>query len=65
MTFEEYLKTNWERGVIDFKLRCYNDGTFFYIHPDGKDGETPQFEASGNTLIPVGDEDTGEEAYSP
>ena len=62
MTFEEYLKTNWERGVTDFNLHCYNDGSFFYIYPYGKDGETPDFQASGNTLIPVGDEESGQDS---
>lgn len=50
-TLEEYLKTNWENKVYDFRLVPYNDGTFFYIHPLNVDGETPNYRVKGNTLF--------------
>lgn len=55
MSFEEYLKSNYQRGIIDFKLCCYDDGASFFVqtmndHSAGKE-EILYFKSSGNTLI--------------
>lgn len=49
-TLEQYLKENAENGIIDHSIR--SDGKTFYIHPDGKDGDTLDFEVDGNNLKP-------------
>lgn len=52
-TLENYLRDALITGVIDFQLRASiaGDGrVVFYVHPDGKDGETADFEVDGNTL---------------
>jgi len=52
--FEDYLRENIEKGIIDFSIRVGYDkyrGIEFYIHPDGKDGETLDFQVLGNGLI--------------
>ena len=46
MTFYEYLEKNWDNAAIDHSLRvvrCSGGEIEFYIHPDGKDGDTPSF----------------------
>jgi len=53
MNIENYLRSLIQRGIIDFHLRAEiaNDGRVtFCIHPDGKDGETADFEVAGNQL---------------
>ena len=57
-TFEQYLRDNLEKNVIDFSLRATFDhnGTKivqFYIHPAYVDGDTVDFCVTGNTLVPV------------
>lgn len=52
-TLENYLREAIEHGVIDFQLRTSlaGDGRVtFYIHPDGIDGDTADFEVAGNLL---------------
>jgi hypothetical protein len=52
-TLESYLRAAAERNVIDFRIRCTPgaDGTTgFYIHPDGKDGDTLDFTVTDNEL---------------
>ena len=52
-TFETYLREALANGIIDFRIRASlaADGrVVFYIHPDGKDGETADYEVSGKTL---------------
>ena len=60
-TLEHYLKTQWEKGCIDFVLKCFNDGASFYVVPDNYDRakktETPQFKAEGNLLISLDEEE--------
>jgi len=55
MTFEEYLWTNTDKGIIDHSIRatCINGISQFYIHPSGKDGETLSFVVLNNQLMPV------------
>lgn len=51
-TLQKYLKENHDRGVIDHELRAIdvNGKTTFYVHPKGVDGDTLDFEVSGNEL---------------
>ncbi len=54
MTFEQYLRENLERGVIDFSLRASGGAaTQFYIHPTNVAGETPDYLVIGNELTQV------------
>ena len=52
-SFEKYLEDNINNKIIDFSLRASigKDGIEFYIHPDGKDGETLDYWVESNTLI--------------
>lgn len=53
-TFEQFLRDNSETGV-DFHLRVtkHSDGLIsFYIHPQGRDGETYDYYARGLSLDP-------------
>lgn len=57
MTFEEYLRKNFNRedphAVIDHALRANVESSrklSFYIHPQGVDGDTVDFVVDGNTL---------------
>ena len=46
MTFHDYLEKNWDNATIDHSLRvvrCSGGAIEFYIHPDGKNGDTPSF----------------------
>lgn len=55
-TFETYLTDAAHAGVIDHRLRMQRgkDGKVqFYIHPDGVDGDTRDFEVQGNSLYEV------------
>jgi len=53
-TLETYLRNSVEHArIIDFRLRAAiaPDGrVIFYVHPDGLDGETADFEVVGNQL---------------
>lgn len=52
-TFEQYLSQSFAAGIIDHSLRVSSDdkgNLSFYIHPDGKDGETADFVLIGNRL---------------
>ena len=48
--FEQYLKENSEKNIIDHRIRSM-DGKTFYIHPDGHDGDTLDFAVNGNSLM--------------
>lgn len=54
-TFARYLYEGHKRNVTDFRLAVREvDGVMqFYIHPLGRDGETVDFFAVGNHLIPA------------
>lgn len=48
--FQEYLERVERAGIIDFQLRIMRtpEGKLdFYIHPEGRDGETGDFTVSG------------------
>ena len=56
ITFEDYLRENAERGIIDFSVRAYarpNTQVTFYIHPAGKDGDIPDFAVHDNKLTQI------------
>lgn len=57
-TLENYLRNADEYlGIIDFKIRANveeNGNVTFYIHPDGFDGDTMDFQVVGNSLIELG-----------
>lgn len=53
ITLEDYLENNHTEGIIDHVLRAELNGEgkiTFYIHPQGRDGETLDFEVTGNSL---------------
>lgn len=57
-TFEDYLRANLGRSdpfvVFDHSLRAQfePDGSVsFYVHPAGRDGDTPTFVVHGNILV--------------
>lgn len=58
MTFEEYLRKNFNRenpnAVIDHVLRAnvVHGKLSFYIHPQSVDGDTLDFIVDGNALLP-------------
>lgn len=59
MTFEEYLRKNFNRetphAVIDHALRVIVEPggkLSFYIHPQGVDGDTRDFIVDGNAFLP-------------
>lgn len=53
---KEYLKADFERGVIDHEIRVTHideDGNpHFYIHPRGVDGDTMDYVANGGLCTP-------------
>ena len=54
MTFYDYLEKNWDNATIDHSLRvvrCSGGEIEFYIHPDGKNGDTPSFVVNKKTII--------------
>ncbi len=56
-TLEQYIHENMDRDVVDFavRVRSYGNGKVgFYIHPEGRDGETLDFVVEGNTLTTSG-----------
>ena len=55
-TLEEYLKESVKADAIDHTMRASVDGegkVTFYIHPQGKDGDTQDYEVKGNALTNV------------
>ena len=54
-SLEKYLRDNIKNGIIEFQLRASEgkNGIEFYIHPDGKDGDTLDFWVEGNLLISI------------
>ncbi len=56
-TLEQYLRDASVDNTIDFRIRAtaYTSApTSFYIHPQGKDGETLDFTVIGNALVSNG-----------
>jgi predicted RNA-binding Zn-ribbon protein involved in translation (DUF1610 family) len=52
-TLQEYFSRSHAAGIIDHSLRVSSDdkgNLSFYIHPEGKDGETADFVMIGNRL---------------
>ena len=55
VTFEAFLRTHLNRGIIDFSVRArkkFNGRITFYIHPQGQDGDTFDYEVDGMNLRP-------------
>ena len=54
MPLEQYLRDGHTNGIIDYSVRSRwekDNRITFYIHPDGKPGDTQDYEVScGNTL---------------
>lgn len=62
-TFEAYLIDAEHAGVTNHELRMQRGPggeVRFSIHPQGKGGETLDFESNGNSVGPVFDFDVGE-----
>lgn len=56
MDFEAYLKENLRKNVIDHSIRANinsNGEITFYVHADGHDSDTLDFQVNGNELIPI------------
>lgn len=56
MDLEEYLTSNFNKKIIDHSIRVTvgEDGLVsFYIHANGKDSETLDFQVIGNIIIPI------------
>jgi hypothetical protein len=53
ITLEDYLRSELREGKIDFSIRAslFHGSVRFYIHPDGRDGGTKDFEVRKNNLI--------------
>lgn len=54
VNIEPYLRTEIERGNIDFSVRAKidTDGfVYIYIHPTGRDGETMDYEVKDDQLL--------------
>lgn len=51
-TLENYLRASISVGAIDHALRAQVVGgeVRFYIHPNGKDGNTENYRVTGNTV---------------
>ena len=57
-TVQAYLEYAEANGVSDFRLRIVRspEGHLdFYIHSDGKDGDTGDFNVVGNVVLPLPD----------
>lgn len=58
-TFEDYLRENLDKGIIDHQLRCEDctpppgNHMRFYIHAAGHNSDTPDFEVRRNMLFPI------------
>ena len=56
MTLEEYFRKNLDHNIIDHSLRVEiskDNIVYFYVHPDGVDGDTLDFSVHGNNLIQI------------
>lgn len=54
MTLESYFRQSLSRGIIDHSIRAsinHDNKVEFYIHPNGRDGDTPTYIITDNTLI--------------
>jgi hypothetical protein len=52
-SLEQYFRSDLQRLVLDHRIRAQLDAkgdVVFYIHPDGRDGDTLDFKVVGNTL---------------
>lgn len=54
-SFEEYLRKELSEGKIDFQIRItHMDGVLrFYIHPEGRNGDTIDLIVNDNQLYMV------------
>lgn len=55
-TLETYLKENFEKNISEHSVGVFsaeNGEVRFYIHPQGKNGDTLDFIAKGNAMEPV------------
>jgi hypothetical protein len=55
-TLEQYLRENYEKGVIDHVIRVTSvgdGGAAIYIHPQDADGDTLDFAVLDNELLPL------------
>ncbi len=55
ISFEEYLRREFEQGKYEFRLVVSRPGEHvkLYIHPLGKDGESRDFEVNETTIRDV------------
>ena len=55
-TLEQYLRANFQRGIVDFRVRAlaHDESAQFFIHPMDKDGATVDFRVKGNELTTTG-----------
>jgi hypothetical protein len=54
MTLERYLRKAIIEGKIDHAIRASisaKGNVVFYLHPQGKDGDTLDFRVEGNTVL--------------
>jgi hypothetical protein len=57
-TFQDFLERAEAANVIDFRMRIVRSPKGhldFYIHPDGKNGDTGDFHVSGSFVTPMRD----------
>lgn len=55
-SLEEYLKQNFDKGIIDHAIRANKDGDgsiTFYIHPNGFSGDTLDYAVNGDEIMPM------------
>lgn len=55
-TLETYLKENFEKNISEHSVGVFsaeNGEVRFYIHPQGKNGDTLDFVAKGNSMEPI------------
>jgi hypothetical protein len=56
MTFEAYLKQYGDRNIQEYRLVATvspENIVSFYVHPMGRNGDTPIFAVVNNTLTPA------------
>ena len=66
-TFEQYFKDNNINGNIDHSIRATvreSGKVLFYIHPSNISGDTLDFEVEGNNLIPITNDEYGNQLES-
>ena len=53
INIEPYLREELKNGAIDFSLRAHieNGSLYIYIHPQGKDGKTMDYEVKDDQLF--------------